>query len=56
METDLTWEGDVPDDVPEDERREWIMENVCGSQFTQDMSVVGGSWDWGHDVGLIEEE
>ncbi len=56
METDLTWEGDVPDDVPEDERREWIMENVCGSEFTQDMSVVGGSWDWGHDVGLIEEE
>jgi hypothetical protein len=58
VETELTWEGHVPDDVPEDERREWIMENVDGSEFT-DASMIGAycsSWNLDHDVQLVEEE
>ena len=57
METELTWEGHVPDDVPEDERREWIIENVDGSEFTQDDGLFSGnSWHYEHDVYLVEEE
>ena len=57
METELTWEGHVPDDVPEDERREWIIENVDGSEFTRDDGLFSGnSWHYEHDVYLVEEE
>lgn len=56
VETELTWEGHVPDDVPEDERREWIMENVDGCDFTRDEGAYCSSWNLDHDVQLVEEE
>ena len=56
METDLTWTGFIPDDVPEDERREWIVENVDGGDFTQDEGMWNGSWNLSHDVNLVEDD
>ena len=54
MEMDLQWEGHVPDDVPEDERWEWIKDNVDGSEFFE--IEGGGSWSWGVDVEVIDDE
>ena len=34
METDLEWEGYIPDDVPPEEYWIWIKENVDGGEFT----------------------
>jgi hypothetical protein len=56
METDLTWEGDVPDDIPEEERRQWIKENVNGCEFTEDDGLFNGGWRLGDDVHLVEED
>jgi hypothetical protein len=56
METYLTWEGHVPDDVPEDERRQWIKENVDGAEFTGDDGLFSVGWHLGDDVHLVEEE
>ena len=39
MYTFLTWEGEVPDDVPADERWLWIKENVDGGDFFEDQNV-----------------
>jgi len=54
METDLTWEGFIPEDVPEDERWVWIKENVDGGEFTPVEN--GGDWQWGTDVEVIKED
>ena len=56
METYLTWEGDVPDDVPEDERRQWIKDNVGGEEFVQHDGLFDGGWHLGDDVHLVEED
>lgn len=53
MELDLEWEGFIPEDVPKDERWEWIKENVDGAEFTQEPN--GGCWRWGTDVEVIKE-
>jgi len=55
MKTDLTWTGFIPDDVPEDERRQWIKDNVGGEEFTQDEGLWDGSWHLSHDVNLVDE-
>lgn len=54
METHMTWEGDVPDDVPEDERRQWIAENVGGEEFIASDDMFSG-WHLGADVHLVED-
>ncbi len=54
MYTFLTWEGEVPDDVPADERWLWIKENVDGGDFFEDQNVFG-DWEWGTDVKVIKE-
>jgi hypothetical protein len=56
METHLTWEGDVPDDVPANERRQWIKDNVDGGEFTEVGGLWYGGWYLGDDVRLIEEK
>ncbi len=54
METDLEWEGYIPDDVPPEEYCDWIKENVDGGEFTD--TGCGRHWVWGQDVDVIEEE
>ena len=56
METYLTWEGDIPDDIPEDERRQWIKENVDGGEFWEDGGSFSGGWHLSHEVHLVGEE
>lgn len=53
MHTFLEWEGEIPDDVPEENRWLWVKENVDGSAFTD---TEDGEWTWGVDVDLIEDE
>jgi len=55
METYLKWEGDVPDDVPEDERRTWIKRNVDGGEFIQHDGIMDGGWYLSDDVHLVDE-
>ena len=52
MELDLVWEGFIPEDIPENERWEWIKENVDGSEFARDPDGYG-DWHWGTDVEVI---
>lgn len=54
METDLEWEGYMPADIPEDERAEWISENVDGGDFVADNGIFSGGWRWGDDVDVLE--
>ena len=56
METYLTWEGDVPDDVPENERRQWIKENVGGEEFIAHDDLFDGGWHLSKYVHLVEED
>ena len=52
MITFLDWEGDVPDDVPEDQRWHWIRHNVDGGQFN-DSGV--GDWIMDPEVEVIDD-
>ena len=56
MFTHLTWEGEVPDDIPEDERWLWIKENIDGGDFTAHNDMFSGGWDWGTEVEELEED
>lgn len=53
MHNFLEWEGEIPDNIPEDERYLWVKENVDGSSFTD---TGNGEWVWGVDVDVIEDE
>jgi hypothetical protein len=53
--TFMEWEGEVPDDVPENERWYWIKQNIDGGQFYEP-DQRDGDWVWGTDVELIEDE
>jgi len=55
METYLKWEGDVPDDVPENEWRTWIKHNVDGGEFIQHDGLLDGGWYLSDDVHLVDE-
>jgi hypothetical protein len=53
MYVDLEWTGDVPDDIPEDERYEWVKENICGSEYTE----CNNSGEWSlYDVVLADDK
>jgi len=54
METDLEWEGYIPDDVPPEEYWLWVKENVDGGEFTD--TGCGRHWVWGQEVDVIEED
>lgn len=51
----LEWEGEVPDDIPADERWRWVMENVDGGDFVE-ADPFAGDWIAQPDVDLIEAE
>jgi len=53
--TFMEWEGEVPDDVPENERWYWIKQNIDGGQFYEP-DQRDGDWVWGTDVEVIEDE
>ena len=55
MITFMEWEGEVPDDVPENERWYWIKQNICGSEFYEP-DHRDGDWVWGTDVQVIKDE
>lgn len=54
MEVELEWEGYVPDDEEPEDYWIWIKENVDGGEFVD--TQCGGSWRWGQDVEVIEED
>lgn len=56
MYTALAWEGEVPDDIPADERWLWIKENVDGGDFFEINGYPSGDWEWGTDVKVIKEK
>ncbi len=47
----MEWVGEVPDDIPEDERWLWIKENVCGSHYVE----IGSDWENYPDVLVLNE-
>ena len=53
METDLEWEGYIPDDVPPEKYWLWIRDNVDGGEFTD---TGCGDWVWGQDVDVIDDD
>jgi hypothetical protein len=55
MFTELTWEGEVPDDVEPEDRWIWIKENVDGGDFVADDDFFSGGWEWGTDVEVLED-
>ncbi len=51
----LEWEGEVPDDVPENERWYWIKNNIDGGDFYEPDSSQG-DWIWGTEVEVIKDK
>ena len=51
----LQWEGEVPDDVPENERWYWIKNNIDGGDFYEPDSSQG-DWIWGTEVEVIKDK
>jgi len=51
----LEWEGEVPDEIPEDERWYWIKNNIEGDEFNEP-DPTQGDWIWGTDVQVIEDK
>ena len=51
MYTDLEWVGDIPDDIPEDERYAWVKYNVDGAEYSEI-----GSGDWKLEWVEAEDE
>ena len=55
MITFLEWEGDVPDDIPENEIWYWVKQNVDGGQFYEP-DKRDGDWVWGTDVQILKDK
>ena len=55
MITFLEWEGDVPDDIPENEIWYWVKQNVDGGQFYEP-DERDGDWVWGTDVQILKDK
>ena len=55
MITFLEWEGDVPDDIPENEIWYWVKKNVDGCQFYEP-DERDGDWVWGTDVQILKDK
>ena len=55
MITFLEWKGEVPDDIPEEERRYWIKNNIEGDEFYEP-NPLDGDWVWGTEVEVIEDK
>jgi len=49
----LEWEGDVPDDIPENEIWSWVKYNVEGGDFKD---TGCGDWISNTEVEILEEE
>ena len=48
MFTGMRWEGDVPASIPEDDRWDWVKNNILGGEYEQTWS------DWSLDE--LEED
>ena len=51
----LEWEGEVPDDIPEDEIWYWIKHNVDGGDFYEP-DQLDGDWVISPYVEILEDE
>ena len=51
----MEWEGEVPDDIPEDEIWYWIKNNIDGGDFYEP-NQLDGDWVWGTDVEILEDK
>ena len=51
----LEWEGEVPDEIPEDERWYWIKHNIEGDEFYEP-DPTQGDWIWGTEVEVIKDK
>ena len=47
----MEWVGEVPDNIPEQDRWHWIKENVCGSHYDK----IASDWESSSDILVLNE-
>ena len=50
----MEWEGEVPDDIPENEIWHWIKNNIDGGEFYEP-NELDGDWVWCTDVEILDD-